>query len=364
MPDKFPAPQVNIGVVGLGRMGKRHCKTLIYRAPRAKLTAVCTPAPAELEWARKFFGPESGVEVFDSYEKMLEQPGLQAVWVSTSTDLHARITTAAIHKKLHVLCEKPLSYDLEEARAVVALAKQHPELKIMAGYSRRFDASYRSAKAQIDAGTIGRPFIVRSQTGDLRDDSGFFEAYAQKNGAIFVDCTIHDIDLSLWYLGEDVVPKRVFAVGTITHYEGLAKSNDIDNGIAVVEYWDGKMAYFYASRTQTHGHDVATEVIGDKGKLFVNVHPRADFTQVATPDGIANEVQSEYWDRFEHAFATEANEFLESVAEDKPVPVGLELGLKGMEIGWALQKALWEGRSVSFDRQGRRVEEGGQATGV
>ncbi|KAK7554774.1 hypothetical protein IWX49DRAFT_592251 [Phyllosticta citricarpa] len=40
MPEKFPAPQINMGVEGLGRMGKRHWKTLIYRAPQAKLTAV------------------------------------------------------------------------------------------------------------------------------------------------------------------------------------------------------------------------------------------------------------------------------------------------------------------------------------
>ncbi|KAK7524505.1 hypothetical protein IWZ03DRAFT_411269 [Phyllosticta citriasiana] len=277
MPEKFPAPQINICVVGLGRMGKRHCKTLIYRAPQAKLTAVCTPAPAELKWARNFFGPESGVE-------MLEQPGLQAVWVSTSTDLHARVTTAAIHKDLDVLYEKPLSYDLEErppagSRRRPDLAKQNTHLKIMAACSCRFDAS---------------------QAGDLRNDSSFIRARCGTRAS------------------EDVVPKRVFAVGTIAHHEGLAEANDINSGIAVVENWDGKMAYFYASRTQTHGHDVANE----------------------------------------------ANELLGSVAEDKPVPVGLDLGLKGMEIGWALKKALWEGRSVTFDRQGRRVEEGGQATGV
>ncbi|KAK7512530.1 uncharacterized protein IWZ02DRAFT_471844 [Phyllosticta citriasiana] len=293
MPEKFPAPQINICVVGLGRMGKRHCKTLIYRAPQAKLTAVCTPAPAELKWARNFFGPESGVE-------MLEQPGLQAVWVSTSTDLHARVTTAAIHKDLDVLYEKPLSYDLEErppagSRRRPDLAKQNTHLKIMAACSCRFDASYTGQP---------RRRLTRAPSDGPSSRCGTRAS-------------------------EDVVPKRVFAVGTIAHHEGLAEANDINSGIAVVENWDGKMAYFYASRTQTHGHDVA------------------------------NEVQSE-----RHAFDTEANELLGSVAEDKPVPVGLDLGLKGMEIGWALKKALWEGRSVTFDRQGRRVEEGGQATGV
>lgn len=114
MPAKAPTKTVKIGVVGLGRMGKRHAKTLMYRTPTAKPVAVCTISEVELKWARDFFGAESGVTVYDSYDKMLEHQGLEAVWVSTSTDLHAPQAIAAINKNLHVLCEKPLSTSLED----------------------------------------------------------------------------------------------------------------------------------------------------------------------------------------------------------------------------------------------------------
>ncbi|KAF2090417.1 NAD(P)-binding protein [Saccharata proteae CBS 121410] len=360
MPAKAPTPKINIAVVGLGRMGKRHCKTLMYRVPHANLVAVCTIAEVELSWARSFFGKDSGVQVFDSYTEMINMPGLHAVWVSTSTDMHASQSIEAINKSLHVLCEKPLSQHLDEARAVVQAAKAKPHLKVMAGYSRRFDASYRDAKAKVDAGAIGKPFVVRSQTCDLLDNTGFFVRYARKNGAIFVDCCIHDIDLSIYYLG-DVVPKAVWAVGALVHHPELAESNDVDNGIAVVEYWGGKMAYFYCSRTMAHGHDVATEIVGTKGKLMVNVHPRSNNVMLADERGISNEVQPEYWERFEDAFSTEANEFCESILEDKPVPLPLELGLKSLEIGWALQEALWSGKTVFFNKQGQRIEESERA---
>ncbi|KAF4307002.1 putative NAD binding rossmann fold protein [Botryosphaeria dothidea] len=354
MPAKAPTKTVKIGVVGLGRMGKRHAKTLMYRTPTAKPVAVCTISEVELKWARDFFGAESGVTVYDSYDKMLEHQGLEAVWVSTSTDLHAPQAIAAINKNLHVLCEKPLSTSLEDARTVVEAAAANPHLKVMAGYSRRFDASYREAKAKIDAGVIGKPFLVRSQTGDLRDDTGFFVRYAAKNGAIFVDCSIHDIDLAMWYLG-DVVPKTAFAVGALTHHPELAQSRDVDNGVAVLEFWDGKMAYFYCSRTQAHGQDVSTEIIGTEGKIMVNLIPRINHIQVATAGGISHEVPPEYWERFEDAFATEANEFCDSILENKPVPLPMELGLKGMEIAWALQHALWYNKSIHFDRNGKRI---------
>lgn len=110
------------------------------------------------------------------------------MWVSTSTDVHAIQTKKAVEKDLHVLCEKPLSTDLDEAQSVVDAAAKKPQLKVMAAFSRRFDASYRDAAKKIEEGVIGKPYLIRSQTADLLDTTGFFVKYATRNGAIFVDC--------------------------------------------------------------------------------------------------------------------------------------------------------------------------------
>src|ERR1700724_2889103 len=107
--------KVNIAVAGLGRMGKRHVSTLLNRVPHVNVVAVCSTEPSELTWARNEYKC-SGIEVYDDYGAMISHPGLQAVWVSTSTDVHASQTLAAVGKNLHVLCEKPLSIDIEEVR--------------------------------------------------------------------------------------------------------------------------------------------------------------------------------------------------------------------------------------------------------
>jgi hypothetical protein len=107
--------QISIAVAGLGRMGKRHVRTLLNRVARAQVVAVCSTEPTELAWAQKEY-KDWGVKVYDDYAKMIEHPGLQAVWVSTSTDVHASQAIAAIGKGLNVLCEKPLSTDIEEVR--------------------------------------------------------------------------------------------------------------------------------------------------------------------------------------------------------------------------------------------------------
>ena len=165
----------------------------------------------------------------------------------------------------------------------------------------------------------------------------------------------HDIDLSMWFLG-DVIPKAVWAAGTITHHPELAELQDVDNGVGIVEYWGGKLAYFYCSRTQAHGHDVCTEVVGTQGKVMVNLVPRLNNVTVASSKGIGHEVQPEYWERFEDAFATEANEFTSAILDHTPVPVKLELGLLSLKIGWALQEALLTGERIRFDERGNKLD--------
>lgn len=110
----------------------------------------------------------------------------------------------------------------------------------MCGFSRRFDASYRDAWAKMDAGLIGRPTIFRSQTCDMLDPSGFFVAYAQFIGGIFVDCSIHDIDLALWFFGEDILIKSVVSSGITAVQPDLRKCGDRDNAVGIVEFYGGR----------------------------------------------------------------------------------------------------------------------------
>jgi len=101
----------------------------------------------------------------------------------------------------------------------------------MCGFSRRFDASYRDAFDRMDSGAIGRPSVFRSQTCDKLDPSGFFVAYAEFSGGIFVDCNIHDIDLALWFFSQDSIVKSVAVVGITAVQPELRKFKDVDNGV-------------------------------------------------------------------------------------------------------------------------------------
>ncbi|KAL3956098.1 hypothetical protein ACCO45_008944 [Purpureocillium lilacinum] len=315
----MPPRKLKIGVAGLGRMGKRHALNFFQSVPRAELVAVSSPDPKEREWAQEHLGA-SGVGVYEHFDDMLKHAGLEAVCIASATAVHAAQSIAAIDAGKHVLCEKPLATTPEVSQTVVDAAARRPELKVMCGFSRRFDESYRDAYAKMQAGVIGRPCVFRSQTCDMLDPSGFFVAYAEFSGGIFVDCSIHDIDLALWFFGEDGESKvrSVSAVGITAVEPGLRKYNDRDNAVGLIEFTDGRIVHLYCSRMMAAGQEDTTEVIGTKGKLGVNTIPVANLVRVYEPTGIRHEVPKNYWDRFKNAFTQEAIEFLRLLPRRHP----------------------------------------------
>jgi predicted dehydrogenase len=104
--------KLQVGMAGLGRVGKLHATNFLQKTPRAELVAAFTPDPTEIAWGRVNLEPH-GVTLYTNYDEMLKHPGLQAVAIGTATSVHAEEAIKAIEKDLHVLCEKPLSTDVE-----------------------------------------------------------------------------------------------------------------------------------------------------------------------------------------------------------------------------------------------------------
>lgn len=208
----------------------------------------------------------------------------------------------------------------------------------------------------MDNGLIGRPSIFRSQTCDKLDPSGFFVAYAEFSGGIFVDCSIHDIDLALWFFGQDSIVKSVTSSGITAVQPELRKHKDVDNAVGIVEFYGGKIAYLFASRMMAAGQDDATEVIGTEGKLTINAQPTKNLVGIYTNQGVSREIPGDYYGRFENAFVTEANEFTECCLENKKLPMKLTGAVQAVTIGVALQESLNSGKKIYFDETGRRVE--------
>jgi myo-inositol 2-dehydrogenase/D-chiro-inositol 1-dehydrogenase len=333
-----------VGIVGVGRMGRRHAENLATRVPGAELIAACSPLGEELDWARDTLGVAG---LYKDYRELLAQPAIDAVFLVTPNTLHPAQIIEALKAGKHVFCEKPLSMVLDECLAVEAEAAKHPHQKVMIGFVRRFDASYQDAQKSIAAGTIGRPFLVRSETCDQNDPSGFFVKFAPTSGGIFVDMSVHDIDLARWLLGS---PKalRVFSIGAVAVHEGLRACGDVDNGVAICEFADGRMACFYASRTMAHGHETATEIVGTDGRLTVGRDGRLNQVEIADAHGIRTLTTPTFYERFADAFLREEIHFIDCIRHDKAPALTLHDATEATRIGIALRTSLTERRVVEL----------------
>jgi myo-inositol 2-dehydrogenase/D-chiro-inositol 1-dehydrogenase len=149
----------------------------------------------------------------------------------------------------------------------------------------------------------------------------------------------------------------VFAAGAIALHEGLRESGDVDNGVAICEFEDGKLAMFYASRTQAHGNDTHSEVIGTAGALAIGHNPRANRVEIYDANGIRNECTPNFFDRFEEAFLYEARAFVAAVqrgATSSGAGAGAQAGatladaLEATRIGIALRQSLQTGEAVTL----------------
>ena len=104
------ATRLSVGIVGLGRLGRRHAENLAQRVTRAHLNAACSPVADELAWARETLGVP---HTFADYDAMLGHPGLDAVFLVTPTSLHADQIVSGLRAGKHVFIEKPTALDLD-----------------------------------------------------------------------------------------------------------------------------------------------------------------------------------------------------------------------------------------------------------
>lgn len=335
--------EVRIGIVGLGRLGKRHATNLKNQVGGANLVAACSIVPDELAWAKEQLGVARS---YDSFEDLIGDDGIDAVFIVSTSSLHAQQIQQALAAGKHVFCEKPMGNTVEECRAVERAVAAHPELHFQLGFQRRFDPSLAWAKQKIEEGLIGEPFLVRTQTVDTDEFAEFQIEFAPKAGGIFVDMNSHDIDLARWFIGSEI--RSVYAIGGSYVHPGFEEVGDADNTVALCRFEDGKMAVISASRTAFHGHDTHTEITGSKGILKIGMTPAKNRVEIFDSHGARVECVQDFFERFEEAFLLEVRSFVRGLISGVKPSILPQDGTRAAEVGFALTRSFKERRIVEL----------------
>jgi myo-inositol 2-dehydrogenase / D-chiro-inositol 1-dehydrogenase len=326
---------LRLGLVGLGRIGAFHARTLTD-LPAVDSLVVTDAVPA----VTAAVAAAVGAEAVDSPAKLLAA-GVDGVVIAAATDAHPELVLAAVAAGVPAFCEKPLAADVADA---VAIAKQvrDSQVSVQVGYPRRFDPAFRAARAAVECGELGRLHTVRSTTLDPAPPPA---DYLMRSGGIFRDCAVHDFDAVRWVTGREVV--EVYATGSDHDDPLFADLGDVHTAATVLTLDDGTLALVSNSRGNPRGYDVRLEL-----------HGMADSAAVGLDDGLplrsleagvafpAGPPHSFFMDRFASAFRAELAAFAEVVAGLQPSPCMVDDAVEVAFIAEAAARSLREHRPV------------------
>jgi len=329
---------VNIGIAGAGRIGQRHAKNLLTQIPNAHLVAV---ADVEKKRAQELAERCGKIRWYEDYEKMLEQKDIEAVLISASTNVHREIIIGAAKKGKHIFCEKPITLTLEETNEALAVVEKARVL-MQVGFMRRFDPALASAKKEIDKGSIGKPLVFKAVS---RDPEGPPFEYARASGGLFVDSSIHDIDLARWFMGSEV--EKVYAEGRVLIYPEYKEFGDVDVALITFTFKNGSLGNIENSRRSGYGYDTRVEIVGSEGTLQVGYLRNRRFLLV-NKSGVSHDVVPSWVERFAGAFVHELQHFVDCVMDNKtPLVTGID-GKKALEIALAATTSCQKGISITL----------------
>lgn len=265
-----PLPSVKWGILGPGKIAEKFAKDLLKVPGAVPYAVASTQANRAVSFAREHHFQKH----FDSYESMLADPGLDAVYVATPHVFHHRNTLLCLQAGKAVLCEKPFAMNLSQVEEMIALAKQK-NLFLMEALWTRFLPHFQYVLGIVQNQSLGKLLSLEADFGmDVPFDENSRLYNKSLGGGGLLDVGIYPVFASLTFLGS---PTGIKANADFT-------STDVDSRCEMLfEHENGAKSKLYCStvkRTPTEA-----KLIFEKGNILMNsrFHEPSTVT-VTTPE--------------------------------------------------------------------------------
>ena len=331
--------RVRWGLIGASTVAREWMIDAIRAQPDGEVVAVLSSDA--MRGAR--FAAETGIaKAYDNVDALLADAAVDAVYISTTNDLHHAQTLAAAAAGKHVLCEKPLALTLADAHAMVE-ACAAAGVVLGTNYHLRNAATHRAMRAAIQAGRIGRPLAARVfHAVHLPEHlQGWRLERADAGGGVIFDITVHDADTLRFVLDDE--PHDVVAQ---TQAAGMAREGLADGVMAVVSFRSGLIAQLHDAFTVRHA-GTGFEVHGTDGSLVardVMIQPPVGEVRLRTEAG-----EQVLPVEQENLYVRALRRFHGAVrGVDTPAATG-EDGVRSLALALAVHEAAHSGRRVRVD---------------
>ena len=319
---------LNIGVIGLGAIGQKHCEALAA-IRQANLVAVADINESILDAAAKKFNAAP----YNDMKALLKHKGLEAVVVATPDDFHREPCVLAAEAGLHILVEKPIATTEEDAQAIIKAAED-AKVQLMVGFTLRFVPHYLKAKEAVANGQLGQISSVFARRLNVISQA---ERINGRCGVLHF-LGIHDFDVLRWIVGSE--PVSIYSEASTSV---LRKFPHEDETFNIIHFANGVTACAHIGWNLPNNHpagrDFKLDIIGNEGVL--NLDLASQGVQIFTQSG--------------HKFPSTApglgeedRVFVDCVLDGRPVPVSGKDGLIALRMVNAALESIEKKAVVQF----------------
>ena len=328
--------KINIGLIGLGRIGKMHAKNIFQNLPFFNLKSIADPDPNT-----DFTQNLEDVVISDNIDNVLSDKKIEAVIVCSPTPTHYDIIKKCAAQKKHVFCEKPISLSEDEIKELITI-KNKQNIFIQVGLNRRFDQDFLVAKEKIDSGALGDIHTIHITNHDASIPRFKF---LKSSGGMLFDLCIHDFDMLNFLTGQKV--KEIYVNGGVFIDKRLQDIDDIDNAIITLELESGVLCSIDSSRQTHYGYDQRIELFGSKGMVLVenkkdNLYSLSDSNQTKS-----SKIKNSFIERYRDSYLNELEHFYSSIVSNTVPSVGPENILSAIQVADAGRQSLKNKRPQS-----------------
>jgi UDP-N-acetyl-2-amino-2-deoxyglucuronate dehydrogenase len=347
---------VGVCVVGTG-WGAFHCR-VIKRASSSARLFVCGQNEERTARLAKAVNAEG---YFIGIENAAADPRVQCLSLALPHDLHRNAVEVAATAGKHALVEKPIATTLEDADAMIAIAKQSGTI-LMVAEDMHFRPAIKEVADRIDRGDIGEPLYFLAHAAGIRRPKGWAASFERMGGGVLMDFGVHYVRSLRLLMGE---PDRTFATKAMQIDTKITGDDSVQVIFSSKVGWEGHMLLSWSS---LRGHVPDIIVSGDSGSFhlwpgtnFIDYYPvappllprllsyvRPYWLQEKLMRPQFGRVRIKLADKEGSGYFGEMREFLSAVAENRPPISPAEDGRRDLEIVLAAYKSLGQRLPVDF----------------
>jgi predicted dehydrogenase len=342
--------RVKVGIIGSQFEADIHAESFRIMPDEAEVVAVASPTPGHAEMLARRFGI---TRVFTDYRQMLAEPDIEMITITAPNYLHAQMTIDAANAGKHVVCEKPLCMNLEEAEAMIDACHRNGVL-LMYAEELYFTPKYVRAKEMADQGAFGKVYMVKQSEKHFGPHADWFWNVELSGGGVMMDMGCHGVVFCHWFLNRPAIKSVYCQMGTYVHRDKTAGEDD---AVCIIEFANDAVGVVEDSWARRGGMHDRVEVYGEGGLTYADLHmgnALPTFSEhgygyavekAPTTKGWTYPVFEELWN---YGFPQEMHHFARCVrGKETPMATG-EDGRVALEIVLACYQSAGKGEKISM----------------